>query len=54
MDGRSYGSGKSVTANDVEDENYQPQVFSLLASSICLGALKLYLLNCAFIFPELS
>ncbi|KAM0895533.1 hypothetical protein ACQ4PT_023792 [Festuca glaucescens] len=25
MDGRSYVSGKSVTANDVEDENYQPQ-----------------------------
>uniref|UniRef100_A0ACD6AF39 Uncharacterized protein n=1 Tax=Avena sativa TaxID=4498 RepID=A0ACD6AF39_AVESA len=25
MDGRSYVSGKGVTANDVEDENYQPQ-----------------------------
>ncbi|KAF7107901.1 hypothetical protein CFC21_108478 [Triticum aestivum] len=25
MDGRSYVSGKGVTANDVEDESYQPQ-----------------------------
>ena len=35
MDGRSYVSGKSGTANDVEDENYQPQVFFFTRFQYC-------------------
>jgi hypothetical protein len=54
MDGRSYVSGKSVTGNDAEDENYQPQVFSLLAFYIVRCIEVEDLLNFVFFFPELS
>lgn len=50
MDSRSYVSGKGVTANDVEDESYQPQVLLSLSFSQRLGAflLNIYLILFSF------